>query len=89
MTIFTFGTPGTSFLQHLYYSVLIDNAGLATRYYNRLYVERNLSLDGSLVKEYFPVSFVVPAILDIYQHLLGVKFMEIDGGAKDAWHPGE
>ena len=68
---------------------LIDSAALTSRYYNRLYVERSLSLDGSLVKEYFPVSFVVPAILDIYQSLLGVKFVEIDGEAKDVWHSGE
>lgn len=59
------------------------------RYYSRLYVEHKLSLDGSLVKEYFPVSFVVPAILDIYQNLLGVKFVEVEGEAKDVWHPGE
>jgi len=57
------------------------------RYYDRLYVERNLSLDDSLVKEYFPVSVVVPAILDIYQNLLGVKFVEIKGDARDVWHP--
>ncbi|KAN0094547.1 hypothetical protein V8E55_002834 [Tylopilus felleus] len=58
-----------------------------SRYYGRLYVENNLSLDGSLVKEYFPVSFVVPAILDIYQILLGVKFVEVCGEEKDVWHP--
>ena len=52
-------------------------------------MERNLSLDDSLVKEYFPVSVVVPAILDIYQNLLGVKFVEITGDARDVWHPGE
>ncbi|KAF8558611.1 zincin [Imleria badia] len=57
------------------------------RYYDRLYVERNLSLDDSLVKEYFPVSVVVPAILDIYQNLLGVKFVEIKGDKRDVWHP--
>ncbi|KAG9310224.1 hypothetical protein JVU11DRAFT_9870 [Chiua virens] len=57
------------------------------RYYDRLYVERNLSLDDSLVKEYFPVSVVVPAILEIYQNLLGVKFIEVKGDARDVWHP--
>ncbi|KAF8843766.1 mitochondrial endopeptidase [Paxillus ammoniavirescens] len=57
------------------------------RYYDRLYVEQNLSLDDSLVKEYFPVSVVVPAILDIYQNLLGVKFVEVKGDARDVWHP--
>lgn len=51
-------------------------------------MERNLSLDDSLVKEYFPVSVVIPAILDIYQNLLGVKFVEITGDARDVWHPG-
>ncbi|KAF8452702.1 hypothetical protein L210DRAFT_3519453 [Boletus edulis BED1] len=32
------------------------------RYYDRLYVERNLDLDDSLVKEYFPVSVVLSPI---------------------------
>ncbi|OJA10579.1 hypothetical protein AZE42_04632 [Rhizopogon vesiculosus] len=53
------------------------------RYYDRLYVEKTLSLDESLVKEYFPVSVVVPTILKIYQDLLGVKFIEIKDEAKD------
>jgi len=42
------------------------------RYYDRKYTEESLDLDDSLVKEYFPVSVVVPAILNIYQNLLGV-----------------
>ncbi|EMD39827.1 hypothetical protein CERSUDRAFT_81164 [Gelatoporia subvermispora B] len=54
------------------------------RYYDRKYIERTLDLDDQLVKEYFPVSVVVPAILDIYQNLLGVKFVEIKG---ETWHP--
>lgn len=70
-------------------AALVDDPGPVTRYYSRLYVESNLSLNGSLVKEYFPVSFVVPAILNIYQNLLGVKFVEVDGETKDVWHPGE
>ncbi|KAI0004463.1 Metalloprotease [Russula compacta] len=54
------------------------------RYYDRLYLEKAFSLDDALVKEYFPVSVVVPAILEIYQNLLGVRFYEV----KDAqtWH---
>ncbi|KII91031.1 hypothetical protein PLICRDRAFT_39628 [Plicaturopsis crispa FD-325 SS-3] len=54
------------------------------RYYDRKYIERSLDLDDSLVKEYFPVSVVVPAILEIYQKLLGVQFQEIKG---ETWHP--
>jgi Zn-dependent oligopeptidase len=55
------------------------------RYYDRKYVETSLSLDASLVKEYFPVSVVVPEILGIYQNLLSIKFVELKG---DKWHPG-
>ena len=56
------------------------------RYYDRKFIEQSLSLDDSLVKEYFPVSKVVPAILEIYQNLLGVKFVEVKG---ETWHPGK
>ncbi|KAF8452666.1 mitochondrial endopeptidase [Boletus edulis BED1] len=48
---------------------------------------RNLFLTVFRLIEYFPVSVVVPAILDIYQNLLGVKFVEITGDARDVWHP--
>ncbi|GBE84946.1 Saccharolysin [Sparassis crispa] len=53
-------------------------------YYDRKFIERSLDLDDQLVKEYFPVSFVVPAILEIYQSLLGVHFVEMKG---ETWHP--
>lgn len=56
------------------------------RYYDRKYIEESLSLDDAIVKEYFPVSAVVPAILNIYQNLLGVQFEEIQHASK--WHPG-
>jgi hypothetical protein len=55
------------------------------RYYDRLYLEKSLSLDDALVMEYFPVSVVVPAILEIYQNLLGVRFSEVKGA--QTWHP--
>ncbi|KAF8809568.1 metallopeptidase MepB [Phlegmacium glaucopus] len=55
------------------------------RYYDRKYIEESLSLDDSIVKEYFPVSVVVPTILNIYQNLLGVRFEEIQNAS--TWHP--
>jgi Zn-dependent oligopeptidase len=55
------------------------------RYYDRKYIEKTLDLDDSLVKEYFPVSVVVPKILEIYQNLLSIKFVELKG---DVWHAG-
>ncbi|KAF8225878.1 metallopeptidase MepB [Tricholoma matsutake] len=54
------------------------------RYYDRKYIEQTLDLDDMVVKEYFPVSVVVPTILSIYQNLLGVRFQEIQGST---WHP--
>ena len=54
------------------------------RYYDRKFIEASLALDDALVKEYFPVSVVVPTILEIYQNLLGVRFEKLDG---ETWHP--
>ncbi|GAA5888076.1 hypothetical protein JCM5296_005426 [Sporobolomyces johnsonii] len=47
------------------------------RYYDRLSVERELDLDDNLVKEYFPVSHVVPTVLSIYKDLLGVELIPV------------
>lgn len=55
------------------------------RYYDRKYIEETLDLDDMLVKEYFPVSVVVPTILQIYQDMLSVKFIEIE---TSTWHQG-
>ncbi|KAJ7599940.1 hypothetical protein C8J56DRAFT_909190 [Mycena floridula] len=54
-------------------------------YYERLETEATLSLDDSLVKEFFPVTTVVPAILEIYQTLLSLRFEEVKPA--DTWHP--
>lgn len=56
------------------------------RYYDRKFTETALKLDENLVKEYFPVAFVVPAVLEIYQNLLGVEFVAAKG---ETWHPGK
>src|SRR5258705_6782955 len=53
-------------------------------YYGRKFVEATLALGDALVKEYFPVSAVVPTILEIYQKLLRVQFEELKG---ETWHP--
>ncbi|OSD07237.1 Metalloprotease [Trametes coccinea BRFM310] len=54
-------------------------------YYSRQYVEQSLSLDSELLKQYFPVSHVVSVTMEIYQELLGLKFVEVDGA--NTWHP--
>ena len=55
------------------------------RYYDQKFIQSSLDLDESLVKEYFPVSVIVPQIIQIYQDLLSIKFVEIKG---DSWHTG-
>jgi Zn-dependent oligopeptidase len=57
------------------------------RYYDNAFVEESLNLDDNLVKEYFPVGVVVPAILQIYQELLGVRFRDSTANAS-LWHAG-
>lgn len=45
--------------------------------------------DEEAIKAYFPVSTVVPAILNIYKELLNVKFFRVPASAGGAtWHPG-
>ncbi|EJD32446.1 zincin [Auricularia subglabra TFB-10046 SS5] len=58
-------------------------------YYDRLYVERTLDLDDTLIKEYFPVDVVVPTIMKVYQDLLGVDFVALSNDVEkgDVWHP--
>ena len=55
------------------------------RYYDQKFIQSSLQLDESLVKEYFPVSNIVPQILQIYQNLLSIKFVEMKG---ETWHEG-
>ncbi|KAI0050406.1 metallopeptidase MepB [Auriscalpium vulgare] len=54
-------------------------------YYSRKYLMKTLELDGERLKQFFPVPFVVPKILEIYQTLLSVKFEEVKGAS--TWHP--
>ncbi|CDO71484.1 hypothetical protein BN946_scf184909.g78 [Trametes cinnabarina] len=52
-------------------------------YFSRKYIERSLNLDSELLKEYFPVSHVVTVTLEIYQELLELNFVEVEG---ETWH---
>ncbi|ORY69423.1 hypothetical protein BCR35DRAFT_307983 [Leucosporidium creatinivorum] len=44
------------------------------RYYDRLWTERELSLDETHLSEYFTVTTLIPKILSIYSQLLGISF---------------
>ncbi|MCC7197633.1 Zn-dependent oligopeptidase [Candidatus Peregrinibacteria bacterium] len=43
---------------------------------NQLKIQK-YKVDQDLVKEYFPASYVIPSIMEIYSHLLGVEFRQI------------
>ncbi|KAK7468962.1 metalloendopeptidase [Stygiomarasmius scandens] len=56
-------------------------------YYETKFTEKTLDLDSSAVKDHFPVEHVVPTMLDIYQNLLSVKFVEMKDEEGATWHP--
>ncbi|OAA67813.1 metallopeptidase [Niveomyces insectorum RCEF 264] len=67
------------------------------RYYDRLMVEKEYSIDENQVAEYFPLSSTVAAMLKIFERLFGFVFVELGpeerayisptGQAKDiSWH---
>lgn len=59
-------------------------------YYRQKYLKKSFNLDINLVKEYFPVSSVVPKIIDIFQKLFKIEFKKMDNDKKEGhvWHAG-
>jgi Zn-dependent oligopeptidase len=55
-------------------------------YYLERLRNRRYALDENLVRQYFPVDHVVPAVMDLYSRLLGVRFREVTPAG--AWAPG-
>lgn len=44
-------------------------------------------MDHQALKLYFPMETVTKGLLHIYQHLLHLRFIKVEGAATDAWHP--
>ena len=55
-------------------------------YFDKRFTELSLDFDEDLVMKYFPVSFTIPRIIEIYQDLLSIEFVKIEGGT--SWHEG-
>ncbi|MDY7226450.1 M3 family metallopeptidase [Hyalangium rubrum] len=55
-------------------------------YYQEQLEQTRHAIDTEALRQYFPIDKVVPAVLDIYQHLLGVRFEAIEPA--EAWAPG-
>jgi len=50
-----------------------------TRYYENWLRKNKYQVDNQLIKEYFPLEKVVSGMFEIYQTLLGVQFVKIEG----------
>ena len=68
------------------------------RYYDRLMEEKDYQLDQQLISEYFPLQTSIKGMLEIFEHLFGLSFVEVVGKDRDAispsgkgddivWHP--
>ncbi len=54
-------------------------------YYEHQLEKAHYTVDSELIRRYFPVDKVVPSVLEIYAHLLGVRFERLEPAL--AWAP--
>jgi metallopeptidase MepB len=50
-----------------------------SRFYNRLMVEHEFSIDEQKIAEYFPLQSTIEGMLNIFEELFGFVFVEITG----------
>ncbi|KAI9371143.1 peptidase family M3-domain-containing protein [Aspergillus egyptiacus] len=53
------------------------------RFYDRLMLEKDYSLDQQLIAEYFPLQNTINGMLRIFEELFGLVFVEISGKDRD------
>ncbi|KAF2180573.1 metallopeptidase MepB [Zopfia rhizophila CBS 207.26] len=53
------------------------------RYYDRLMLEKDFSLDQQKIAEYFPLQTTIQGMLKIFEELFGLAFIEIVGKDRD------
>jgi Zn-dependent oligopeptidase len=57
-------------------------------YYSRIYTEEASSLDMEDTKKYFPLEQIIKGTFDIYETVLGMKFIDItEENSSKFWHP--
>jgi len=54
------------------------------RYYDRLMLEKDFSLDQQVIAEYFPLQTTIQGMLKIFEELFGLAFVEIVGDDRAA-----
>lgn len=57
------------------------------RFYDRLMLEKDYSLDQQLIAEYFPLQKTIEGMLKIFEELFGLEFVEIVGEDRAAVAP--
>lgn len=68
------------------------------RFYNRLMLERDYQVDQEKLAEYFPLGPSIEGMLEIFEKLFGLSFVEVSGKDRDSispsgkgedvvWHP--
>ena len=54
------------------------------RFYDRVMVEKDYSVDQNLIAEYFPLGPTIEGMLRIFEELFGLSFVEVEGNDRDA-----
>lgn len=57
------------------------------RFYDRMMLEKEFSIDHQLIAEYFPLQTTIRGMLKIFEELFGLVFVEITGGERDKLSP--
>ncbi|PQE24948.1 metallopeptidase protein [Rutstroemia sp. NJR-2017a WRK4] len=68
------------------------------KYYQRLMLLKEFSLDAQEISEYFPLNVTIQLMLEMFEKLFGMEFIKIEGKARDelaktgngndiVWHP--
>lgn len=58
-----------------------------SRYYDRIMLEKDYSLDQQKISEYFPLTSTIRGMLQIFEELFGLAFVEITGEERDKVSP--
>eukprot|EP01119_Soliformovum_irregulare_P009694 TRINITY_DN232_c0_g2_i1.p1 TRINITY_DN232_c0_g2~~TRINITY_DN232_c0_g2_i1.p1 ORF type:complete len:572 (+),score=214.58 TRINITY_DN232_c0_g2_i1:230-1945(+) len=56
------------------------------RYFDNLMLQKEFQVDHNLIKDYFPLEKVTKGMLDIYQEILGLKFVQLESEKSHVWH---
>ncbi|KAI8142278.1 hypothetical protein BJV82DRAFT_616179 [Fennellomyces sp. T-0311] len=58
-----------------------------TSYYQRILLEKQYSLDQEEIKKYFSLELTIQKMLEIYERVLGLKFVKVPADKAVVWHP--